>query len=242
LEGSEKKPLALLAVQNIFVYYRDALILNDVSLTVDRGEIVCVLGRNGVGKSTLLRSIVGLTPPRGGRIFFGGRLISGRFPYQIVRAGIGYVPQGRLIFPELTVEENLRVGTFISAQPTRRIEPDVFDYFPFLRDRLKQKGGRLSGGEQQMLAIARALAGDPRIMILDEPTEGIQPSIIQRILELIRNLNRERGLTILLVEQNIDFAFDLSSRGYIIEKGRVVTEGGVDLLREDHTVKNYLTI
>jgi len=242
LEGSEKKPLALLAVQNIFVYYRDALILNDVSLTVDRGEIVCVLGRNGVGKSTLLRSIVGLTPPRGGRIFFGGRLISGRFPYQIVRAGIGYVPQGRLIFPELTVEENLRVGTFISAQPTRRIEPDVFDYFPFLRDRLKQKGGRLSGGEQQMLAIARALAGDPRIMILDEPTEGIQPSIIQRILELIRNLNRERGLTILLVEQNIDFAFDLSSRGYIIEKGRAVTEGGVDLLREDHTVKNYLTI
>ncbi|MBW2120280.1 MAG: ABC transporter ATP-binding protein [Deltaproteobacteria bacterium] len=234
--------MALLAVQNIFVYYRDALILNDVSLTVDRGEIVCVLGRNGVGKSTLLRSIVGLTPPRGGRIFFGGRLISGRFPYQIVRAGIGYVPQGRLIFPELTVEENLRVGTFISAQPTRRIEPDVFDYFPFLRDRLKQKGGRLSGGEQQMLAIARALAGDPRIMILDEPTEGIQPSIIQRILELIRNLNRERGLTILLVEQNIDFAFDLSSRGYIIEKGRVVTEGGVDLLREDHTVKNYLTI
>ncbi|MBW2058810.1 MAG: ABC transporter ATP-binding protein [Deltaproteobacteria bacterium] len=242
MEGSEKKPLALLAVQNIFVYYRDALILNDVSLTVDRGEIVCVLGRNGVGKSTLLRSIVGLTPPRGGRIFFGGRLISGRFPYQIVRAGIGYVPQGRLIFPELTVEENLRVGTFISAQPTRRIEPDVFDYFPFLRDRLKQKGGRLSGGEQQMLAIARALAGDPRIMILDEPTEGIQPSIIQRILELIRNLNRERGLTILLVEQNIDFAFDLSSRGYIIEKGRAVTEGGVDLLREDHTVKNYLTI
>jgi urea transport system ATP-binding protein len=234
--------VALLEIDHVFVYHKDALILNDVSLTVNRGEVVCVLGRNGVGKSTLLRSIVGLTPPRKGSVRFNGQVVSGRFPYEIVRMGIAYVPQGRDIFPDLSVEENLKVGAFINPQTRQKIKSDVFKYFPFLKDRLKQKGGKLSGGEQQMLAIARALAGDPEMMILDEPTEGIQPSIIKGILELIRQLNKDRGLTILLVEQNIDFAFDLASRGYILEKGQVVTEGGVAVLKEDHTVKTYLMI
>ncbi len=234
--------MALLEIDHVFVYYKDALILNDVSLTVNRGEVVCILGRNGVGKSTLLRSIVGLTPPRKGSVRFDGQVVSGRFPYEIVRMGIAYVPQGRDIFPDLSVEENLKVGAFTNPQNRQKIKSDVFKYFPFLKDRLKQKGGKLSGGEQQMLAIARALAGSPEMMILDEPTEGIQPSIIKGILELIRQLNKDRGLTILLVEQNIDFAFGLASRGYILEKGQVVTEGGVAVLKEDHTVKTYLMI
>jgi len=232
----------LLTIEHISVYYQDALILNDVSLEVGRGEIVCLLGRNGVGKTTLLRSIVGLTPPRRGSISFDGSKISGKPPYAIVKHGIGYVPQGREIFSELTVEENLEAGTFISPGRKLQIDGAVFEYFPFLKDRLKDKGGRLSGGQQQMLAIARAMAGGPQILILDEPTEGIQPSIVQEIHGIVRDLNTKTGLTILLVEQNIDFALTLSTRGYIVEKGQVVSKGSVDDLKEDSIVKNYLTI
>lgn len=234
--------VALLSVQNISVHYQEALILNDVSLEVARGEIVCLLGRNGVGKTTLLRSIIGLTPPRKGSILHEGVKISGRPPYAIAKRGIGYVPQGREIFPELTVEENLKTGTFIRAARRAQVDRLVFDYFPFLKDRLGDKGGRLSGGQQQMLAIARALAGGPRLLILDEPTEGIQPSIVQEIFGIVRDLNAQAGLTILLVEQNIDFALKLSSRGYILEKGQVVSSGSVDELKEDHIVKSYLMI
>ncbi|MBN2552319.1 MAG: urea ABC transporter ATP-binding subunit UrtE [Spirochaetales bacterium] len=234
--------MSLLSVDNIFVYYQDALILNDVSLEIQSGEVVCLLGRNGVGKTTLLRSIIGLTPPRNGSISLDGIRISGRPPYSIVKRGIGYVPQGREIFPELTVEENLKTGAFINPGWKPEINGAVFEYFPFLKTRLKEKGGRLSGGQQQMLAIARAMSGGPQLMILDEPTEGIQPSIIQEIFDIVRDLNMKTGLTILLVEQNIDFALKLSSRGYILEKGQIVSKGKVDELKEDFIVKNYLMI
>lgn len=234
--------MALLSVDSIYVYYQDALILNDVSIDVMHSEVVCLLGRNGVGKTTLLRSIIGLTPPRQGSISLEETRISGRPPYSIVKRGIGYVPQGREIFPELTVEENLKAGTFINPGWKPQIDSAVFEYFPFLKNRLKEKGGRLSGGQQQMLAIARAMSGAPKLLILDEPTEGIQPSIIQEIFDIIRDLNAKTGLTILLVEQNIDFALNLSSRGYILEKGQIVSKGRVDELKEDFIVKNYLMI
>jgi urea ABC transporter ATP-binding protein UrtE len=230
--------VSFLSVNNIYVYYQDALILNDVCLKVERGEIVCLLGRNGMGKTTLLRSIIGLTPPREGSISLEGTRISGRPPYSIAKHGIGYVPQGREIFPELTVEENLKTGTFINPGRKLEINALVFEYFPFLKNRLKEKGGRLSGGQQQMLAIARAMSGGPQLMILDEPTEGIQPSIV----DIVHDLNTKTALTILLVEQNIDFALKLSSRGYILEKGQIVSKGKVDELKEDFIVKNYLMI
>ena len=234
--------MSFLSVDNIYVYYEDALILNDVCLKVEKGEIVCLLGRNGMGKTTLLRSIVGLTPPREGSISLEGTRISGRPPYSIAKYGIGYVPQGREIFPELTVEENLKTGTFI--KPGRKLEINalVFEYFPFLKNRLKEKGGSLSGGQQQMWAIARAMSGGPQLMILDEPTEGIQPNIVQEIFDIVHDLNTKTALTILLVEQNIDFALKLSSRGYILEKGQIVSKGKVDELKEDFIVKNYLMI
>lgn len=234
--------MSFLSVDNIYVYYEDALILNDVCLKVEKGEIVCLLGRNGMGKTTLLRSIVGLTPPREGSISLEGTRISGRPPYSIAKYGIGYVPQGREIFPELTVEENLKTGTFINPGRKLEINALVFEYFPFLKNRLKEKGGSLSGGQQQMLAIARAMSGGPQLMILDEPTEGIQPNIVQEIFDIVHDLNTKTALTILLVEQNIDFALKLSSRGYILEKGQIVSKGKVDELKEDFIVKNYLMI
>ncbi|MEW5814305.1 MAG: urea ABC transporter ATP-binding subunit UrtE [Spirochaetota bacterium] len=233
--------MSFLEVKNIFVDYKGALILHDVSLELDREEFVCILGRNGVGKTTLLRSIMGLTPPKAGSIFLNGENIAGRRPYYIARKGISYIPQGRQIFPDLTVEENLKVGTFITPE-NKKIKSELFDYFPFLQEKLKGKAGELSGGQQQMLAIARALAGEPHTMILDEPTEGIQPSIIKTIIEIIKDLIREKKLTFILVEQNIDFAFQLSSRGYILEKGMVVSQGPVESLKEDSIVKSYLTI
>lgn len=234
--------MSLLEIRDISVYYEDALILNGINLEIEEGEIVCILGRNGVGKTTLLRGIVGLTPPRDGNIFFDGEDLVGKVPYQIVRKGISYVPQGREIFPELTVEENLKLGTFMTGKNNIQIKPEIFEYFPFLRERIKDKAFKLSGGQQQMLAIARGLTGDPRIMLLDEPTEGIQPSIIKIIFGIIEELNSRRNIAILLVEQNVDFAFKLSKRGYILEKGKVVCEGPVDSIKEDSIVKSYLAV
>lgn len=234
--------MSLLEVKDISIYYEDALILNKVNLEIEKGEIVCILGRNGVGKTTLFRGIIGLTPPRSGSILFEGEQIGGRAPYQTVRKGISYIPQGREIFPDLTVEENLKLGTFITGKNNIPIAAEIFEYFPFLKERKKEKASRLSGGQQQMLAIARGLTGHPRIMLLDEPTEGIQPSIIKSISGIIRELNSNKGIAILLVEQNVDFALNLSTRGYILEKGKVVCEGSVDSIKEDSIVKNYLAV
>ena len=233
--------MPVLEMRNIFVEYNGALILNDVSLRVDDEEFVCILGRNGVGKTTLLRTIMGLAPPRSGSILLDGEEIAGRKAHTIARKGISYVPQGRQIFPDLTVEENIHTG-MLTTPGRKKTREVLFDYFPFLREKLKNRAGQLSGGQQQILAIARALAGEPRTMILDEPTEGIQPSIIKDIVHILENLSRNEKITFLVVEQNIDFAFRLSQRGYVLEKGMVVSEGPVERLKENEVIKNYLAI
>ena len=234
--------MPLLEIKDISICYEDALILNKVNISVEEGEVVCILGRNGVGKTTLFRGIIGLRPPTDGNILFNGEEMVGKAPYQIVRKGMSYIPQGREIFPDLTVEENLKLGTFITGKNNIPIRPEIFEYFPFLNERLKDKASKLSGGQQQMLAIARGLTGNPQIMLLDEPTEGIQPSIIKNIFKIIKELNSKEGIAILLVEQNVDFALKLSTRGYILEKGTVVCEGPVDRIQEDSIVKSYLAV
>lgn len=234
--------MAFLEVKDLCVNYGEASILYHINMHVEEGEVVCILGRNGVGKTTLLRGIMGLTPPWSGSVTYQGTQLVGLFPYQVALQGIGYAPQGRFIFPELTVADNLRLGTFISREKKASIPEEIFEYFPFLKKRMKEKGRKLSGGEQQMLAIARAIVSYPRLMILDEPSEGIQPSIVKKLVEIISNINKEKGTAILLVEQNLDFAFKLASRGYILEKGKVVAKGPVNKLSGDSVVRSFLTV
>ena len=232
----------LLSVQALDTGYGQGRICQGIDLEVGEGELVCLLGRNGVGKTTLLRSIIGLLPATAGRLSFDGRDITRLADYRRARLGIGYVPQGRLVFGRLTVAENLRSGTVIGGKRLARGWPeDVLDYFPILRERLNQRAGTMSGGEQQMLAIARALAGKPRLLLLDEPSEGIQPSIVQAIREILRQIQRDRKLAMLLVEQNLKFASALAPRGYVIEKGRIVAKGPMSALVADEVVREHLT-
>jgi len=231
----------ILLVEDLHVLYGPSRILQGVTISVGVGEVVCVLGRNGVGKTTLLRGLMRLTPPRSGRVDFMDQDISKMKPYQIARLGIGYVPQGRQIFPELTVSENLTLGAV--GRPGRN--PDtglIFERFPILKERLSQKGGTLSGGEQQMLAVARGLIGEPRLMLLDEPSEGLQPSLVPELMSTLKEVNETLGISILLVEQNLDLAFGLASRGYIMEKGRMVVEGGVDELGQEEIIRRHLAV
>ncbi|GFP28737.1 branched-chain amino acid transport system ATP-binding protein [Candidatus Hakubella thermalkaliphila] len=199
--------MALLIVKDVHTFYGSSEVLRGVSLEVQQGRIVCLLGRNGMGKSTLLRSIVGLTPPKQGAITFNGKRIESLKPDRIFDLGIGYVPQGRRVFPYLTVEENLRLGLRNKGEKRPAIFEELFEILPILADRLRQKAGTLSGGEQQMLVIARALAGKAKLLLVDEPTEGIQPTIVDEILKLLARMNESGGLTILLVEQNMELAW-----------------------------------
>jgi len=232
----------LLSVQSLDTGYGQGRICQGVDLEVGEGELVCLLGRNGVGKTTLLRAIIGLLPATAGRLSFDGQDITRLPEYRRARLGIGYVPQGRLVFGRLTVAENLRSGTVIGGRRLARgFADDVLDYFPILRERLSQRAGTMSGGEQQMLAIARALAGRPRLLLLDEPSEGIQPSIVQAIREILRQIQRDRKLAMLLVEQNLKFASALAPRGYVIEKGRIVAKGAMSELVTDAVVREHLT-
>lgn len=233
----------LLQVERLNAGYGESLICQEVSLRVAEGEVVCLLGRNGVGKTTLLRALIGIIGHRGGRVAFDGRDISQTPAHERARLGLAYVPQGRLVFPRLTVEENLRGGTIIGGDGRfSRIAEAVFGYFPVLRERLAQRAGTLSGGEQQMLALGRALAGRPRALLLDEPSEGIQPSIVQEIRAIIPRIAAERGLGVLLVEQNLRFATSVARRGYIMDKGRIVTAGDVRTLAEDAIVAEHLSL
>ena len=232
----------LLETQAVDVAYGESLVCEGVGIAVDPGEVVCLLGRNGVGKTTLLRALVGVLPNRRGRILFDGKDISRESSFSRAHRGIAYVPQGRMVFKDLTVADNLRAGTLIGGKGRfGKVDDIVFDYFPILRERLGQSAGTLSGGEQQMLAIGRALAGAPRVLLLDEPSEGIQPSIVQEIREIIKRVAAERQLAVFLVEQNLKFAMLASSRGYVMDKGRIVTQGSPEALSNDSVVFEHLT-
>ncbi len=226
--------MRLLEVKGINTYYGLSHILFDLSLKVYEGETVCLLGRNGVGKTTTLRSIMGLTPPRSGNIKLDGNEIRGKQPFEIARLGVGLVPEDRLIFPDLTVRENLEIA-IQKGQKTKQTRgwtiEKIHRLFPILESREKQWGGTLSGGEQQMLTIARTLMGNPRLLLLDEPSEGLSPLVTQAIEEQILTLKKE-GLTIMLSEQNSNFALSVSDRAYILEKGQVSWQGPVPELRE----------
>lgn len=221
----------MLKVHNLHQYYGGSHILRGVGLTAEPGRITVLLGRNGVGKTTLLKSLMGLVPIKDGTIEWNGRSLLGRAPYERTRAGIGFVPQGREIFGRLTVEDNLRMGLAYKSASTP-IPPDLYELFPVLKQMLHRRGGDLSGGQQQQLAIARALAPDPKLLILDEPTEGIQPSIIKDIGRVIRMLAKERGMAVLLCEQYYDFAEELADAYLVMERGEVVAHGPGSEMRE----------
>jgi len=219
----------VLAVQNLNQYYGGSHILRDLSFEIPAGKVTCLLGRNGVGKTTLLRTLMGLVPVRTGKLSFFDKDITQAKPYERVREGIGYVPQGREIFGRLTVEENLRMG--LATQPRgARVPERIFEMFPVLRQMMGRRGGDLSGGQQQQLAIGRALAMGPKLLILDEPTEGIQPSIIKDIERAIRALAAGGDMAILLVEQYYDFARSLADQYLVMDRGEIVKRGaGADM-------------
>jgi branched-chain amino acid transport system ATP-binding protein len=232
----------ILAVKEIYTSYGLSQILFGVSLEVAEGEVISLLGRNGVGKTTTLRSIMGLTPPRSGSILWKGENIAGKPPYQIAKKGIGFVPEERRVFADLTVWENLDVA----IKPSRTQKNvwtlgRVFALFPALQPIQTRRGGFLSGGEQQMLTIARTLMGNPELLLLDEPSEGLAPIVVQQLGEQIKKLRAE-GVTILLCEQNAKFSLDLSDRLYILEKGQVRYSGTVADFRRDEAYKSYLAI
>jgi urea transport system ATP-binding protein len=231
----------MLRVQGLSVGYGDSQILWDVHLHIPEGQVVCLMGRNGVGKTTLLRSVMGLLSAQAGAIIFDGHEITRVRPEQRARRGMGYVPQGREIFPQLTVWENLSLGLLAQKGRQGKVPDTVFQLFPALSGLLNRKGGFLSGGQQQQLAIARALMTEPKLLILDEPTEGIQPSIIQEIEEVIARIKTEGRVTILLVEQYLEFAWRLADAFYMMEKGSIVAHGEIAELTED-IVKQYLTV
>ena len=228
--------MAILEVEDIHTYYGNIEALKGVSLTVEDGEIVTMLGSNGAGKSTTLRSISGLTSPRQGAIRFGGEDISAVPPQDIVRRGISLSPEGRHCFPRMTVRENLDMGAYLRRDGHGEDLERVYELFPRLKERERQKAGTMSGGEQQMLAIGRALMARPRLLLLDEPSMGIAPVLVDRIYETIREINRQ-GTTILLVEQNAHHALATASRGYVLATGRVVLADRCDALRENEEVR-----
>lgn len=231
----------MLSVQNINLHYGAAQALRNLSIEVQPGAITCVLGRNGVGKTSLLRAITGQQAISGGDILFEGETLNGVAPYTRARRGIGFVPQGREIFPLLTVRENLETGFSAVPRRERHIPDEVFELFPVLKSMLSRRGGDLSGGQQQQLAIGRALVLRPKLLVLDEPTEGIQPSIIKDIGRAIRHLRDSAGMAILLVEQYLDFCRELADQVYIMDRGVTVHSGPPESLdRED--VRKHLTV
>lgn len=231
----------MLSVDKLNQYYGESHILRDLSLDVPAGRCTCVMGRNGVGKTTLLKTVMGEVAARSGAIRFDGEELLKRRPEARAGLGIGYVPQGRQIFATLSVEENLRIGLPARRDRQRRIPERIYELFPVLKEMRYRRGGDLSGGQQQQLAIGRALVLDPRLLILDEPGEGIQPNIVAQIGEVIRRLNREDGLTVLLVEQKLPFARRYADRFMIMDRGQAVAGGDIAELSDD-LIKRHLTV
>ena len=215
-----------LMIEGLVAGYGGGVVLDNLSLAVAAGESVALLGRNGVGKTTLLRTIMGLNQPKRGTICFAGRRIDNREPFEIARAGLGYVPQGREIFQELTVEENLLLGNLNAANAD-----EVYSIFPALAEKRRTQGGRLSGGQQQQLAVGRALMGRPKLLLLDEPSEGIQPSVVSELSAILLRIIRESGMGLVLVEQNIEMALSLANRVDFVDSGRIVASHKVEALR-----------
>ncbi len=235
--------MTMLEIRGLNTYYGESHILRDVDLRVLAGEMVCLIGRNGVGKTTLLKSLIGLLKPRSGEIIFEGHGMERQPPHQRARSGLGYVPQGREIIPQLTVEENLMLG--MEALPgglsrNRRIDPFIYELFPILQEFLSRKGGDLSGGQQQQLAIARALLGQPKLLLLDEPTEGIQPNIVQDIEAAVQRIIAEKGIGVLLVEQHLHFVRQ-ADRYYAMQRGGIVASGSTAELSQD-VVDRFLSV
>ena len=231
----------MLTVENANLHYGAAQALRGISVNAEMGKITCVLGRNGVGKSSLLRAVTGQHPLSGGTISFQGKVLDGMAPYARAKTGIGYVPQGREIFPLLTVKENLETGFAPLKRADRNIPDDIFSLFPVLQSMLSRRGGDLSGGQQQQLAIGRALVTRPKIMVLDEPTEGIQPSIIKDIGRALKYLRDTTGMAILLVEQYLDFCRELADYVYIMDRGEIVHEGLAETL-DTPEARRHLTV
>jgi len=234
----------LLELSHVETYYDESHVLFDLSLAINAGEVVCLLGRNGAGKTTTIRTIIGLTPPRSGRVILRGRDLAGLPPYRVARLGIGFVPEDRRIFPNLTVGENLEVARRPRADgsPGPWSQERIFDLFPVMRERRRQAGGTLSGGEQQMLTIARTLMGNPDLLLLDEPSEGLAPRIVELLGQQLGRL-KESGLTIVLAEQNVRFVSGLGDRVYILEKGTVRYQGEMAAFLADEQVRQaYLAV
>jgi len=231
----------MLRIDGLNQYYGESHTLWDLDIEIPEGQCTCVMGRNGVGKTTLMDCIMGLLPVRSGVMEFRGINLAKQAAETRASFGIGYVPQGRQIFPLLTVEENLQIGLSARVDRKKQIPGFIYELFPVLRDMLGRRGGDLSGGQQQQLAIGRALVVDPKLLILDEPTEGIQPNIVQEIGDIIRRLNREIGLTVILVEQKLPFARKVADRFLILDRGRVMATGAMEELSGD-LVKEYLTV
>ena len=235
--------MTMLQIKGLNTYYGESHILRDVDMNINQGEMICLIGRNGVGKTTLLKSLIGLLTPRRGEIIFNGDLVNRKQPHQRARSGIGYVPQGREIIPYLTVEENLQLG--LEALPGglarhKKIDELVYELFPVLKQFLDRKGGDLSGGQQQQLAIARALLGKPKLLLLDEPTEGIQPNIVQDIESAVKRIISETGVGVLLVEQHLHFVRQ-ADRYYAMQRGGIVANGPTSELSKA-VVEKFLSV
>lgn len=232
----------MLAVRDLVTAYGLGAVIHGLSIDVEAGEVVCLLGRNGAGKSTTLRSIMGLTPPRSGKVEFMGRNITGRPAFEIARLGIGYIPDDRRIFADLTVEENLEIVRHVTRRDGRWTLERAYQLFPLLAELREKRGAGLSGGEQKMLAIGRALMGNPDLLILDEPSEGLSPLMVRTLIGAIRQIQGE-GVTLLVADQNVKFARRIGSRGYILDEGHIRFSGSLDeLWANEEVIRRYLAV